>query len=348
MFIADNTNNRVLVYALSASNTFTDRVPDNVLGQPNYYAKTAATTQNGMSDPRGMNFDSTNSRLFVAQGGSNRIAVYDVTAITDGENATNVLGQPGFTTSAAATTQNGMNTPRGLAYDSSGTRLFVADNTNSRVLVYDVAAITDGENAANVLGQADFTSGSTADTQAGMNGPQGLSYDSARTKLFVAQNGNNRVTVYNVSSITNGQGASNVLGQGTYTATSTSNSQSGMNDPRGLAFDSTNNRLFVANYGSNRVTIYSTSGITNGQNADNIIGQPNYSGTSAASTQNGLSGPVGLAFDSTNRRIFVSDSSNNRLMIYDGSGSSTTQAGGGDPPPAAPPKLNSIFFFNDW
>jgi len=31
---------------------------------------------------------------------------YDVTAITNGENATNVLGQPNYTRSTAATTQN--------------------------------------------------------------------------------------------------------------------------------------------------------------------------------------------------------------------------------------------------
>jgi hypothetical protein len=40
-------------------------------------------------------------------------------------------------------TATGMNTPRGLAFDSATNRLFVAGTTNSRVLVFDVTAIAD-------------------------------------------------------------------------------------------------------------------------------------------------------------------------------------------------------------
>jgi DNA-binding beta-propeller fold protein YncE len=343
IFIADSSNNRVLVYALAADNTFSDRVPDNILGQPNYYGRGAATTQNGMSDPRGMNFDTTNNRLFVAEGGNSRIIVYDVTAITNGENATNVLGQPNYSASATATTQNGMNTPRGLAYDSAGTRLFAADNQNNRVLTYDVAAITNGENAVNVLGQADYATATAADTQVGMRGPQGILYDSGRSRLFVAQNGSHRVTAYDVTAIVDGESATNILGQGTYTSTASSNVQNGLNDPRGLAFDSFNNRLFVASNGSNRVTVFSTTTMLDGQNADNIIGQSTYSNAYGAVTQNGLNGPVGLAFEGTNRRLFMTDNTNNRLMIYDGSGSSITPSVGG-----AAAILNNPFFFFGW
>jgi DNA-binding beta-propeller fold protein YncE len=82
--------------------------------------------------------------------------------------------------------------------------------------------------------------------------------------------------------------------------------------------------------------------MVSGQNADNIIGQPTYAGTSTASTQNGLSGPIGLAFEGTNRRLFVTDSSNNRLNIYDGSGSNITPSGGGAVVPS------SYFYYFGW
>jgi DNA-binding beta-propeller fold protein YncE len=150
------------------------------------------------------------------------------------------------------------------------------------------------------------------------------------------------VTLYGVSSITDGEAATNVLGQSTYTATASSNAQGGLNDPRGLAYDSTKSRLFVASYGSNRVTVFSTTSMAAGQNADNIIGQPTYASTTAASTQNGLSGPVGLAFDATNRRLFVIDSSNNRLSVYDGSGSNISYGVG------AAPDTRSQFQFLMW
>jgi DNA-binding beta-propeller fold protein YncE len=51
-------------------------------------------------------------------------------------------------------------------------------------------------NASNVLGQANFGSGSGATTQAGMSGPGGVAYDATNNRLFVADGTNNRVTVY--------------------------------------------------------------------------------------------------------------------------------------------------------
>ena len=45
LFVSDNANQRVLVYSLASDNSLPDLVPDFVLGQSNFYANTAATTQ---------------------------------------------------------------------------------------------------------------------------------------------------------------------------------------------------------------------------------------------------------------------------------------------------------------
>ena len=37
LFLADFTNNRVLVYNLNADSSLPDRIADNVIGQPNFY-----------------------------------------------------------------------------------------------------------------------------------------------------------------------------------------------------------------------------------------------------------------------------------------------------------------------
>ena len=54
-------------------------------------------------------------------------------------NAVNVLGQTAFDGSSAATTQAGLKNPRGLAVDTTNTRLYVGDLNNNRVSVFDVA-----------------------------------------------------------------------------------------------------------------------------------------------------------------------------------------------------------------
>ena len=57
----------------------------------------------------------------------------------------------------AATSQSGLRNPSGVALDELASRLHVADTNNDRVMVFDSTALADGENAVNVLGQANFT-----------------------------------------------------------------------------------------------------------------------------------------------------------------------------------------------
>src|SRR5687767_4528090 len=75
LFISDTNNSRVLVYSLTSTGAFVDRIPDSVLGQANFYTNTVATTQAGMSSPYGLAYDATNNRLFVAHSGNNRVTI---------------------------------------------------------------------------------------------------------------------------------------------------------------------------------------------------------------------------------------------------------------------------------
>lgn len=319
LFVADNSNNRVLVFNLSTDNTLSDRTPDNVLGQPDFVSSASATTQDGMCGPQGVLHDSANNRLFVAQLGCHRVTVYDVASITDGENAIHVLGQADFTSTGGANTQAGMSGPRGMAYDYARNYLFVAQGSNHRVTVYDVASITDGENAIKVLGQTNFTNSANANTQTGMNTPRALAYDAAGKRLFVVQSGNHRVTVYDMTAITDGEAAINVLGQTNFTNSSSANTQTGMNAPQGAAYDPVNNRLFVAQSLSNRVTVYDVASITNGEAAINILGQSSYTVATAATTQAGMRTPQGVAYDPTTGKVYVPQSGAHRITVYDGS-----------------------------
>lgn len=142
----------ILVYDLDSSNTLVDRTAKHVLGQVDFYSNKSGFAINRLSYATGINFDAGSNRLFVADRNSNRVLVFDVAMITDGENPVNVLGQPNFASNSANTSINGMRQPRGISYDFSNQRLFVSDTDNHRVLVYNLNVVTDGENAVNVLG----------------------------------------------------------------------------------------------------------------------------------------------------------------------------------------------------
>jgi DNA-binding beta-propeller fold protein YncE len=231
LFVVDTSNSRVLVFNLDTNNNLEDKIPDFVLGQAGFNTNTTGNTQSGMNGPVGIAYDATTNRLFVSQTNNHRITVYDVATIVNGENAVNVLGQSLFTTFSSALTSTGLNAPRGLKIDTDNQKLYVADTGNNRVIVYDVTAITDGEPAVSVLGQSLFTTSTAATTQSGMSGPYAIELDVSTNTLYIADRTNNRVTIYDVASITNGEDAVNVLGQPDFVTTSATINQVDVNTP---------------------------------------------------------------------------------------------------------------------
>jgi RHS repeat-associated protein len=310
LFATDPTNHRVLVFNLNPDNQLVDHTPDAVLGQTDFTSYTSAVAQNRFNSPRGLAYDPVGNRLFVADYSNSRVLVFDVAAITNGENAIFVLGQLNFTTGSGATTQGRLKNPVGLTLDGIRGWLFVGDYSNNRVMVFDVNSITNGENAINVLGQATFTTSTAATTQTGLRGPSGVTFKEGAGRLFVADYTNHRVTVFDVAAITDGEAAINVLGQATFTTAAAATTQSGMRNPQGVVVDPGTNRLFVADSGNHRVTIYDVAAITNGENAINVLGQTAFGGGGAAVAQNRMSSPRSVA-------LVVSPTMASASIVYD-------------------------------
>ena len=261
--------NPVVLNAPTTTPTTIPTVPNAafVLGQTNFTSSTTATTQSGMRYPSGVSYDPVNKRLFVADGDNNRVLVFNVapSTITNGEKASFVLGQPNFDT-AAYTIASSRMSPSGVSYDSTNQRLFVTDSGGHRTLVFNVApsTITNGEKASFVLGQPNFTTSNSVTPRSGISPADGLwhpmilSYDSINQRLFVGTPENSRILTYNVApaTITNGERASFVLGQPSFDTFISTTTQNGMEYPLGVSYDSTNQRLFVADGGNNRVTVF--------------------------------------------------------------------------------------------
>jgi sugar lactone lactonase YvrE len=338
LFVVDRTANRVMVFDTASISDGENAV--NVLGQSDFVSFGDGSGQGQLDNPSGVAFDDANDRLFVADRDNNRVVVFNVASITDGENAVNVLGQPDFATTGGAASQSKMNDPVGLAYDSVNDRLYVVETTNYRILVYDTASITDGENAINVLGQSNFTGTGSGTTAGTVNQPWGAAIDTTNDRLFVADAANNRTLVYDVASITDGEDAVNVLGQANFTSgtanrggSAAANTQS---FPTGVEYDPTSDRLYVNDAFNNRTLVYDTASITDGEDAGNVLGQSDFTGTTGASTATGQSLPIDVAHDSGNERLFVAGNSSNRVVVYEidngGAAPAPTPDGGSLPP----------------
>src|SRR5699024_5317463 len=116
-----------------------------------------------------------------------------------------------------------------------GTKLIVADQNNSRVLIWNTIPTSNHKQADIVLGQPNFTT-SPPNTgglgPATLNGSNGVASDG--TKLVVGDRFNNRILIWNSFPTTNNQPADVVLGQPNFT-TNTENtggiSETSMTEP---------------------------------------------------------------------------------------------------------------------
>jgi hypothetical protein len=175
--------------------------------------------------------------------------------------------------------------------------------------------------ADHVLGQNNFASNfNTSFPKANtLNSPSGVAIDLTSGRLYVADNGNNRVLSWpSATSFSNGQPADRVIGQPDFTSDGANVvSASRLHTPSSVAVDQHGN-LFVADFANNRVLVF-LSPTRSDSVADRVFGQadfassqPNAGGVGASS----LSGPYGVALDRLGN-LFVVDKDNHRVLEYD-------------------------------
>lgn len=314
LWVADSYGNRVLEYKAPFS---TDEAASIVIGQPNFTSLASATTQTGLDTPIGLAFDSSGN-LWVVDSSNNRVLEYKA-PLSTGEAASLVIGQPNFTSANTETTSTGLNGPNGLAFDSSG-NLWVADLINGRVLEFP-APFSTGEAATLVVGEPNFTVANDEVSKEGLNAPNTVAFDSGGN-LWVVDG--HRVLEYRAPLSTH-EAASLVIGQNTFTNSSTVTTSTGLNLPVGIAFDSGGN-LWISDKLNNRVLEY-TAPFSTFEAASLVIGQSNFTTSDAGTFRNltstSLDQPAGLAFDSSGN-LWVADSATGRVLEYSSSGVVTT------------------------
>lgn len=312
--IADTDNNRVLLWNhLPTSN---GQAADVVLGQQDFNTVTPNTgtanvlipAANTLRGPEGVWIQG--NQLFVADTMNNRVLIWNNWPAGNGQAASVVLGQPDFSTQTEGDLTKG--TPKASATNmlnpvsvtSDGTRVFVADLGQNRVLIWN-SIPTQNQAPANVaLGQLDMTTsvpdyGFTTDPTTGVETPV-------------------------LCKVSNGK---DTKGNLTYPQLC----ESTMDLPRYALSDGT--RLFVADSGADRVLVYRTIPTATPAAADVVIGQSDFisdhttdnandtANATRISSADSIRTPAGLAWDGIN--LFVSEAFSRRVLVFT-AGSSPT------------------------
>ena len=350
LYVSDSQNHRVLEF--DATNITNAQDATYALGQADASTQSfnGSTTASNVSDPRALAVDETNQKLYVSDAGynsSNRISVYALASgdFSNNQDATNELGQANFTDyylnrhsggnwlgyAAANTTA----LPYGVAFNTSTGKLFVADSENNRVLLYDTTTVSDGEDAVDVLGQPSFVSwgdNAQSPTANGFAFNAVTEIDPVHHRMFVADYQNERVLVFNLTSdnVLVDKTADHVLGapdmfslnwdKCDFPTAATLCFGEGIFG--GLAYDATNDYLYVTGGLNSRVVVYDTATIIDGEDAVGLLGQPDYDSNDGCDWDEGISErtlcyPGNLALDTINHRLYIADTGNNRVLMYE-------------------------------
>jgi hypothetical protein len=315
--VADSANNRVLVWdALPASRA---DLPKMVLGQADFtsFGQYGGTTSAGsLCVPWYVHGNDTH--LFVGEQCARRVVIWSPPPTSSRELADLVVGQPDMMTSTQNTggvsASSLSNRP---APHVDGQRLFVADPSNHRVLVWNALPTVNGKAADIVLGQPDMASNMVNN---GGLGAQSLSFPTfaytSGGKLLVADTGNHRVLVWNAIPTASRAAPDVVLGQPNMTSAATSNASARTLRSPGNVHVDASGRLYVVDQGNHRILFWNAIPTQNQAPADGVIGQPNLDtglanngGLGARTLQS--PGSVWAAGD----RVYVTDTGNARILV---------------------------------
>ena len=334
LFVVDAPNNRILVFDITPGALTHDPRAVAVIGQNDLESRDAGLGPSRMTRPTSVAYDPEFKRLFVSDSGNNRVLIFDADpANANGfDTAIAVMGQADFNSRNPRQSLDQLEAET-LAYDSKHHRLFIAEDLEHRVMVYDAHPDRVGgpARALAVIGQPDAFSTHPAVARDRVAMPR-ITVDSETQKLYVSEGypAGNRIAIFDIApeNLRTGMPASDVIGHQTPAGEPDFDNRmaQGHLDARSLAaarevvLDPVDHRLFVADQYNHRVVIWQLDNLNRivDRDARWVLGQPdiNTSLMGPPSARN-MTVPIAAAYDTATKRLFVGDGYHNRILVYD-------------------------------
>ncbi|MCX6117951.1 MAG: hypothetical protein NT027_10440 [Proteobacteria bacterium] len=309
ILISDLSNKRVLVWNTPPTTNY--QPADLVIGQSLFTTNAASLTSTGLAGPRGV--ACANGKLFVVDGGYNRVLGWNSFPTSNGQAADFVLGQSDFVTStsnAGGMSGSSFSSPAGIAIN--GNTLYVTDLNNSRILVWTSLPTTTAQSANFALGSTDLVSVGSASIS--ISQAWNITTDGTRVLVPMTKFFGNIMLVWNTPPTSFAQAPDMVFGSDSMTYKTSpesfrnlSSNQMSICGTKLFAVDSSNHRVLAWNSIPDRSDI----------KPDFVLGQPSIS--EGIPNNGGISGgtmyiPRGVYCDGT--RLFVVDYVNHRVLVW--------------------------------
>lgn len=319
LVVTDRGNHRVLIWShwptasgapadlILGQTEPTNNVPRGIVVSASRFLAPVAMTRVGNS-------------FVVVDRDAHRALVYPHLPVAPSDAPSIVLGQPNFTArdnNIGGISANSMSSPQGATSD--GKFLAIADTGNHRIQIWRTLPTQNQQPADVFLGQLNMATAvvNSGGAATGLSSP--VDVFSAGGRLYVADTGNHRVLIWKTIPAQNQQPPDLVLGQAdligiTAYRGGTKPTASTLKSPQGVYADETS--IYVSDTGSNRVLIWNTLDPANGQAADVVLGQADFTTDAAAGSVSELAitSPRGLGV--TKGRLYAVDSANHRIIYW--------------------------------
>jgi hypothetical protein len=278
-------------YVQSDGSLASGNIPYSISGASYDSVNFSVTSQD--SSPKGISFNANGTKMFVV--GQTNDSVYEY-ALTTAYDVSTASHSQSF--SVASQDAN----PRGIAFNTAGTKMFVVGYAESRVNEYALATGFDVSTASF----SQFFSVASQDST-----PQGIAFNTDGTKMFVVGNTGDSVYEYSLTTGFNVSTASFV------DSFSVSSEETG---PFGVAFNSNGTRMFISGTTPDEVSEYT---LTTGFD----VSTASYSGISFSvlSQDNQIED---LAFSQDGNKMYVVGNQNDSVYQYSTTAASTTVPAG--------------------
>ena len=203
-----------------------------------------------------------------------------------------------------------LGTAKGIVIQESTREILVSNIERDSISVFD--------SSGNFMFEFDSFDGNDD-----FKNPTFMVIDNSEQMLYVSDSGNDRIVIFElVTGTTCPSGTEEVVDGVCFVEEfgTSGNDEGEFNDPAGLAYDSTDDLLYVADSDNNRIQIFEiVSGNTCPSGTDEIVnGVCFVEEFGSSGTANGkFDTPMGIALDTTNDLLFVADSDNDRIQAFD-------------------------------
>ncbi len=260
-YIADNINCRIRKVTIATGDIST--VAGN--GTCGYNSDGIAATSAELNGPNSVAIDSSGN-IYLADYTNNRIR--KVTILSGYISTVAGTGTAGYSGDGAAATSAELDTPSGVAVDSSG-NIYIADRANDRVRKVTISTgyiSTVAGNGSSCGSPAGGCGDGSAATSANLTSPNSVALDSSGD-IYIADSGDNRIREVTIST----GNISTLAGNGTpgYSGDGAAATSAEINGPNGAALDSSGNiyisdtqnrRIRVVNAGTGYISTLAGSG----------------------------------------------------------------------------------------